>query len=371
MIDLSLQKTKLADGFFKQYSGSKALELYKECQLKRMSLTHWFEKLDPTTDQPTPEESYDAFTRHLMALDIQLSGPNQATVDYLQNTVEYLMPEMVRREIIKGMTVASKFAYGDCIATRVPWKGSTYHPLYIPDLDLDSTKNRNEKALGKSTGQGKGGEFPKISIRRREKDITLDDEGRQIEVAYSVIRDYGWSDFAVFLNLVGAQIAIDKLYEVYQLGIAGDGTVGAAANTFNGAAGTLTYRDLVHNEASYASPFKMDRMLCPLTSYETILVMAQFMDPFAWSNKSYQISGEPITPMGGKMKQINTTPAGAPVGTVIVTLDHNFACKEVVASDLTVEAEKIISMKYENAVASEEYALCLIADGAIKRIVWT
>jgi hypothetical protein len=368
---LNLDQAKKVKSEFDKYKGSAALELYLAAQNERMSLTEYMEKLDPTEKDMDgkPASHLDAFERHLMVSEIYLSGPNQFTVEQLVSTAQYLMPEMVLREIKAGMEVAEKFSYKDCIAATVPSKTSTYHPLYIPDQNLDSTRTRNQKSFGRTAGPGKGGAFPVVSIRKREKDIVINDNGRVIEAAYSVIRDYGWSDFAVYLRLIGAQLAADKLFDLYDLAVSGDGTVGAATDTFDGTAGTLSYQDLIHNQASFSAPFTMNRVLAPLNSFETVLSMAQFQDPL--SGWEFQKSGKVVTPMGARMKQISATPGGTPTGTVIATLDSRYAAKEVISQALTVEADKIINRKFEEAVASEESRFCVIADGALKRIVWT
>jgi len=370
-MDLTKAKTIAAD-YKVKFAGSAANDIYKQCQDEAISLSDLFERLDPTPrdDQGKALEPFDAFERMLIAHDLQLSGPNQLSFGQLMASAEYLTPELIRREIEAGMNVADKFNYKDCIAATVPSKG-TYHPLYIPELDNATVRERRRHSLGQTAAVGSGGNYPVISVVRREKDILLAQEGRDIEMAYQVIRDYGWSDVAVLFRLIGAQISSDKLFAVYQACIVGDGTVGAATNTFNGVAGTLTYLDLVHNNASFNAPFSADRILAPLTSFERIVAMAQFQDPEAFGTKVFQMTGQPVTPFGARLKQVGATPGGTPVQTVIATIDSRFAIKEVQGHALSIESEKIISRSFEHAVVSEETAFAIIADGALRRIIWT
>lgn len=371
MAMIDLDKTKEVASEFDKYKGSGAIDLYKHTQQAKISVSDYMESLDPTEldENGKPVHELDALERHLMVKDVKLSGDGQFTIAQLSDKVEYLMPELILREVRAGMNVSAKYSYLDCIAISVPSPTATYHPLYIPDLNLSSVRSRREKSQSSRANSGKGGEFHKLSVSRREKDIVIEDNGIQVEASYSVIRDYGWTDFAILLQLVGAQLAADKLQDIYDLGITGDGTVGAATNTFNGAGGTLAYTDLVRNQTQYDSPFVMSRILSPQQSVETILALAQFQDPFAgWE---FQRTGKMVTPMGALMKQINATPGSTPTGTVIVTLDHRFAVREAVNEALSVEAEKIINRKYENAVISEMAKFSIIADGALKRIIWT
>lgn len=367
---IDLDKSREVSSEFDKYQRD-AESLYKDVQRDKVSVSEYFEKLDPSERDSDGKiiSPVDALERHLMVRDIHLTGENQASVEMIANQAEYLMPELILREIKAGMAVKEQFDYRDCIAAIVPSKGGVYHPLYIPDLDNATANQRRMHSMGGRAASAKGGEFPRISLERREKDIIVEDNGRVIEAAYSIVKDYGWADFAIFLRLIGGQFAADKLQNVYDLGITGDGTVGAATDTFGGVAGTLAYTDLITNVTNFNAPFECNRMLAPGQSVRTILALPQFQDPLAgWE---YQKTGKMVSPMGSKMKQVNATPGATPVGTVIVTLDKNFAAKEVVNEVLAVESGKIIARKYEEAVVSESSRLVIVADGALRRIVWT
>jgi hypothetical protein len=162
---------------------------------------------------------------------------------------------------------------------------------------------------------------------------------------------------------------MDKLFDIYDLGIHGDGTVGAATDVFNGTGATLSYADLVHAYASFDGPFTMNALLCPQQSEEQILTMPQFQDPL--SGWEFQKSGKPVTPMGASVRRVGATPASTPTGTIIVALDKRFAVREIVSQNLMVESEKIINRKFEAATISEESAFSIIADGALKQIDWS
>ena len=366
---INLDTAKVVAEDFKKFK-SDPMNLYKQVQNDRLSVSDYLEKLDPTPMDESGEKvtKIDALGRHLMSLGLEIHGQHSVTLENLQMAAEYLVPELIRREIEAGMKSSERYAYGDCVASSIDHKGLSYHPIYIPDLTLATAATRRPKSTGRvSTGQG--GEYPKLSIFAREKDIQIGAAGRQIEAHYSVIRNYPWEELGIMFRLIGAQMAIDKMYEVYQMGVTGDGTVGAATDTFNGAAGTLTYQDLVHNYLGYSAPFQMDRILAPQTAMETVLTMAQFTDPL--SGWQFQKNGVVVTPIGAKMKQVDATNAGTPTQTVIVTLDSRYAVREVKSRPLSIEAEKIIARSFENTVVSEEYAFSVIADGAIRRIVYT
>lgn len=368
---INLDNAKKALETLKAFS-SDPQSLYIECDKQKGSLTSYLEKLDPSEcdESGVPVSKFDAFDRLLMAMDIQLSGQNAFTLEKLMSTgTEMLVPEMIKREVEAGMSMAARSSYKELIAATVPTDQSTYHPIYVPDLNLTTAKNRREKSLGSRAATNKGAEFPKYVLRHREKDIMLGDYGRTLEAPYSMLKGKAWPDIRVFLWLLGAQLAIDKLFDIYDLAIHGDGTVGAATDVFNGTAGTLSYADLVHAYASFDTPFNMTALINPQQSEEQILTMPQFQDPL--SGWEFQKTGKMVTPMGAILRRVGPTPAATPTGTIIVALDTRFAVREIKSQNLMVESEKIINRKFEAATISEESAFCIIADGAIKQIDWS
>jgi len=352
-------------------SPAKAMELFQQCNSKQVTLSEHLETLDPTPITESGEKAcpLDAFERHLMVLGLDINGPSSPTIEKLMAMAVYMVPELIKREVEAGMKM-SRSNSAELVSVREPVTSLTFHPLYIPNLNLSSTASRNTKSMGRRAASGKGGDYPVTRIEHREKDIPVMDYGREIQVAYSVVENKPWKVFRVFLQLIGAQIAADELYDIYQIVHQGDGTVGGATDTFAGAAGTLAYTDLIRNFTSFDAPFRLGAILAPQQSYEEILAMAQFQDPL--SGWKFQKTGEPVTPMGAKLYQVSTTPAGAPVGTEIMTLDPAFAIAEAYnPKGLFVESEKIISRQFEKAVISSKKVFSIVADGALKQILWT
>ncbi len=368
-IDLSTAKTVQQD-FLKGYQGS-PIKLYQDLQGSNLSLSDKLEELDPSElDEQGKPKHLDALQRQLVVNEIQLTGPKAVTIEQLAIPANMvLMPELVLREIIAGMGMASRSDYRKLVATRNVITGAKYHPIYIPNQNLTDKVGRAAKTLAKRASVGQGAEFPKLTFRYREKDITVKDYGRALAVTYKVIKNMPWEEFRIILHLIGVQLVADMIFDIYDLGINGDGTVGAATNTFSGTAGTLTYQDLVDNYVSFDEAFSMNALLCPQTSLETILVLPQFQDPQA--GFEFQRTGKMVTPIGGELFQIYTTAGGVPAAKVIVTLDRRFAVRETNSQVLMVEADKIINQKFEEAVISQETVFSILADGALSRIVWT
>jgi len=342
-------------------------ELFKMLDDEKESLSTYLEKLDPSDvdENGNKISQYDAFDRHCMAEGIVLNGMNQMTVAELYQQATYLMPDLTKREIQKGMDVSDRFSSKDLIAITVPFKGQTYSPLYIPDLDTESTA---EKVKYGSGFKNEGAEFSKLTIRAREKSLRLKDYGMDIQMTYKVLKDYHFKDYAIVLNLVGAQMESYRLTDIYDLAITGDGTVGSADNVFEGTDGALAYLDLVHAYSKFNSPFTMNAMLCDIDTFETILSLSQFTDP--QSGWKFQNNGTLVTPFGAIMKQVNSNNKVTVTAKETALIDRNFGVRCAKSQELMIESEKIINRKIESAVVSEEAVYSVIADGAFKQLEW-
>lgn len=373
MINLDLAKKSWSE-FLAPYKAD-PYRLYTDLTSEQLTLSDKLESLDPTEkdENGKPVHSMDALQRLLAANDFQLYGRKAMTVESLANGAMVLMPELVRREIMAGMSMAARSNYKKLVAVTVRTTGASYHPVYIPELDTGSTNakklDKTSKSLARRGSVGIGGEFPVTAVRYREKDLTIKDYGRQFEVSYKVLRAMPWDEFRIFLNLIGVQLAADKLFDVYDTIISGDGASAAATDVFNGTSGSLVYSDLVHAYLSFDQAFEMNAILGSKTALETILTMPQYQDPEA--GFKFQRTGELVTPIGAELFQVDTTAAGAPTATVVAVLDRRFAVRETIAQDLMVESKKIIELKFEDAVVSEESVFSVIADGARKQIVYT
>lgn len=369
-MSIDITKAKKTLDTLKKYS-SNPLSLYRDCDERHMTLTEYLESLDPTELDADGNRitSHDAFDRLFMAFESPLSGSASLTLEKLMaGGTLMLVPELIKREVQYGMTLSSS-SYDDLIAAKVPHDSASYHPVYIQNQNLDSAVERKKKSLAQRASVDKGGAFPKLSLRYREKTITLGDYGMEVEASYSLLKGKHWPDIRVIFQLIGAQIAVDKLYDLHYIGLNGDGTVGACSDLFTGTSGALSYADLAHAFTSFNAPYVLNAFLCPQTSLETILTMPQFQDPLA--NFEFQKTGKLVTPMGAKLKKVGSTAGGSPTATEIVCIDTRFSFREVSTQGLTIEAEKIIERKFERCVISEECAFSIISDGAIKSLKWT
>ena len=136
--------------------------------------------------------------------------------------------------------------------------------------------------------------------------------------------------------------------------------------TINSAAsGSLTYEDLVTFWAEL-HPFEMNTLICSKDKIKTILTMAEFKDPLAGFR--FQATGEMVSPLGSMIARADTVATDQIIG-----MDKRFDAEEVITQPLTVEYDKIIEQKFEEAVISESVAYAKVIPDAVKVLdtVWT
>ena len=130
------------------------------------------------------------------------------------------------------------------------------------------------------------------------------------------------------------------------------------------AAGALAYRDLVTCWGE-VHPFEMKTMIASKGQINTILTMNEFKDPLA--GFKFQSTGELVSPLGSTLIRSDEVATD-----LIIGMDKRFAAEEVITQPLTVEYDKIIEQRFEEAVISESVAYAKIVSNAVKVLdtVW-
>jgi len=134
--------------------------------------------------------------------------------------------------------------------------------------------------------------------------------------------------------------------------INGDGNDNASETVNAGTTGSLDYDDLITLWAEFA-PFEMNTIITHVGNLKTIMTMEEFKDPMA--GYRFQGRGELFSPLGSSLVRCDETPSDLVIG-----LDARFAVEEVVTQPLTVEYDKIIEQRFEEAVVSESVAYAKI-----------
>jgi hypothetical protein len=158
---------------------------------------------------------------------------------------------------------------------------------------------------------------------------------------------------------------VDKLGLLVDVLINGDGNDNAATVINTAASGTLAYADLV-SFWSELHPFEMNTLIVSKAKVNSILTMAEFKDPLA--GFKFQGTGELVSPLGATLVRSDEVATDLVIG-----MDKRFAAEEVITQPLTVEYDKIIDQRFEEAVISESVAYAKMVPGAVKVLdsVWT
>jgi hypothetical protein len=103
----------------------------------------------------------------------------------------------------------------------------------------------------------------------------------------------------------------------------------------------------------------------PKSKITTILTMSEFKD--AMAGFRFQSTGELVSPIGASLVRSDEVPTDKVVG-----MDKRFAAEEVITQPLTVEYDKIIEQRFEEAVISESIAYAKVIPEAVKVLdsVW-
>jgi len=350
-LDMSTAQTlavKLAD-----HSRSTNVSLYAEAQERGLTFSEFLETLDPSPRTPDGvlDVQLDAFERQLYIANIITRGPKSSTLaQVITGPGLILLPELITREITRGYQMVQDPT--ELLAATVPVSGPTVKPIYIKTTEAKKTLARREQAAA----------FPVSRLLYREKEVPIQDRGRQFDFSYQILRNQRLPEFIVFLLWMGAQLAYDELGEIYSILLSGDGTSPAATDVFAGTPATWAYSDIVHLALSFTGPCQMTHLLGLSADIEVTLNLDEFKDAAAWMPRElFTRTGDyqSFLPLHTKLVIVPGATA-----TKLIGLDARFAVKESVASPLMVEAEKIITQKLETAVISKEACYSVMVDDA-------
>lgn len=326
-------------------------ELYLEAETRGLSLT---ELLELEEYDPTPQGCpLDAFERQLALAGVRLSGKNPTTVEQFFQKAPTLLPEFMTREIRKGQAMRPEL--NRLIANSTSIASNRYTPFFI---DTSSDSRFSLRPIGD------GAEIPQLLVTEQTHAVNVTDYGLALKTSYKALRYRTSSQFRVLLWYIGFKMQTDKIGMIVDRVINGDGNNNAATVVNTAASGSLTYDDLISLWAQFA-PFEMNTIICHVNSLKTILALNEFKDPLA--GYRFQTSGEMFSPLGASLVRSDDVPTDYVIG-----LDHRFAVEEVITQPLTVEYDKIIEQRFEEAVISESitYARVIREAAVILDSVW-
>jgi len=310
-------------------------ETYLDADARGLTLS---ELLETPEYDPSPAECpLDAFERQLALAGIRLGGKQATTVDQFYQKAPALMPEFVMREIKKGQAMRPELK--TLIANSTTVANNRYTPFHI---DTASGERLSLRPIGEAS------DIPQILVTEQNHTITVPEYGLGLKASYRALRYRTTAQFRVLLWYIGFKLQTDKLAMIVDCLLNGDGNDNPAEVINADASGTLAYDDLISLWAEF-DPFEMNTLVCHVNNLKTILTMDEFKDPLA--GYRFQSKGKLFSPLGAGLVRCDNVPTDLVIG-----LDSRFAVEEVITQPLTVEYDKIIEQRFEEAVISESVA---------------
>jgi hypothetical protein len=307
-------------------------DTYSEAEARGLTLS---ELLESDEYDPSPVASpLDAFERQLALSGVRLGGKTPTTVEQFYAKSPALIPEFMMREIKRGQGMKPELSR--LIANSTTVASNRYTPFHI---DTSSDSRFSLRPLGD------GSVVPSLVVTEQTHDVTVGDYGLALKASYKSLRYRTTSQFRVLLWYIGFKMQTDKIGMVVDCIINGDGNSNAATVINAAASGSLTYDDLISLWAQFA-PFEMNSLICHVNNLKTVLSLDEFKDPMA--GYRFQQSGDLFSPLGATLVRCDDVPTDYVIG-----LDRRFGVEEVITQPLTVEYDKIIEQRFEEAVITE------------------
>jgi len=318
-------------------------DLYLEAEGRGITLS---ELLECDEYDPSPQASpLDAFERQLALAGVRLGGKSPATVELFYQQAPTLLPEFMLREIKKGQSMRPELA--KLVANSTSVASNSYTPFHI---DTSDDSRFSMRPLGD------GAEVPSLLVTEQNHSVPVSDYGLALKASYKALRYRTTSQFRVLLWYIGFKIQSDKIAMAVNCLINGDGNDNAATVVNAASSGTLSYNDLVTLWSQF-EPFEMNTLVCHIDRMKDILTLDEFKDPLAGFR--FQQSGELFSPLGATLLRSDSVASDLVVG-----LDSRFAVEEVITQPLTIEYDKVIDQRFEEAVISESVTYAKVIPAA-------
>lgn len=296
------------------------------------SFSEILEELDPSENYTnTNLEGLDAFSRQLKRFDIKVSGSNSDAVNKFFSTTQSaaLFPEYVARAVRQGMEEAN--VLNNIVATTTKINSLDYRTIYSVPKETDKELKRVEE----------GAFIPETTVKTQENLVKLHKRGRMLVASYEALKFQRIDLFTVTLKQIGAYIARQQLKDALEVLQNGDGNKNAAEIINAQTDGTLAYSDLL-NMLVKLYPYNMNGIIVSPATMMKIMQLDEFKNPLAGIN--FQGTGNPGNPLGAKLIKTNAISDDKIIG-----IDSSCALEMVVASDVSVDYDKLIDRQLERA----------------------
>ncbi len=311
------------------------------------SFSEVLEELDPSANYiGTEYEGLDAFGRQLKRFDIKVSGAGSDTISkfFSASHSAALFPEYISRAVKQGIEEANMLP--SLVATTSKINSLDYRTIA-------SVPTNDDKEL-KVVAEGEA--IPETAVKTQESLVKLNKRGRMLVASYEALKYQKIDLFSVTLKQIGAHIARQQFADAVGILVNGDGNDNAAATISAASSGTLSYADLLELYKTL-DPYQLNRLVMSPATMLKVMSLDEFKNPLSGIN--FQGTGNPGNPLGAKLLRSSAVEDGKIIG-----LDANCALEMVVASDVSVDYDKLIDRQLERAVITTTAGFAKIFNGA-------
>lgn len=310
--------------------------MYDEARRNGQTLTELLEEIDPSGNYPGVR--LDAFQRQLAVRNLNIAGRAAVTLEEWYNNPEsrVLFPEFINQQIRIGMLMGRyTLRDDDIIATTTTIDSGTYESSIV-----DETQDVSAGIVGH------GAQMPVIKLEVGTQTIKLKKHGMVIKQTYEHIRRLRANKMAVFLQLVGQRMMLDRTEEAVSVLINGDGNSNSAPVDTLGAIGYDNFIDFL----AEFEPYELDVLIANKTNWAALFKITEFKDSLIASN--FINTGRPIDPFGAPVKRHDPTSNILETSVVGVNRANALERIEEANAQLT-ETEKLITSQWENIAISQ------------------
>ena len=291
------------------------------------SFSQILEELDPSEnyDPNSSEGKLDAFQRQLKRFDIKINGSNCDYVSkfYENSNSSVLVPEFMARCVKLGMK--QNQILHQMVATTSNIKSLNYRNLIFDSED--DKKNQMEIV-------GEGAPIPETKLKISEDNVKLNKLGRILTTSYETIEFQKLNTFQRMIERIGFNFANKMVEEAIKILTEGDNKNNTAETIKVKEADKITYNDLLNVWAKFEN-FEMNTIVAHPQHITKIATIEELKNPI--SRLNFPTNGTLTTPLGANILRSNVAPKNS-----IIFLDNRYALNQIIAKDVTVEADKLI-----------------------------
>ncbi len=320
------------------------IKLEKGMYNVRGGITAALESIDPSENYKGTElEGLDAYQRQLKRFDIKVAGSDSDVIEKFFSTSDSsaLFPEYISRAVRTGITEDNVLS--DILAATTHINGMDYRSIVC-------NPNKSDKSL---LEVNEGEAIPETTIQTGDSLVKLKKRGRMLVASYEALKFQRLDLFTVALKQIGANIARQQLSDAVAVLFTGTSTIDTVSDN-------LAFGDLV-NLWSEMAPYKLNCMIASPTAIKELILLPEFQN--ANNGFNFASTGELDKPFGAKIIRNNDL-----TGCTIIGLDKNYALEMIVASDVSVDYDRIIDRQLERAAITTIAGFSKIINDSIKKL---